>query len=244
VIGTLAEPLPSSAAMLLEAGASVDVDLASTDFALANVGAEGLASGANRALVGGEVLQFAEAATIGGGRWRLTGLLRGRGGTEAAARAGHAAGARFVLLDARPVSVDPTRLGPATGLAAIGLADPVPVVSAIANAGATLRPLTPVHPRMELLESGVALRWTRRSRGAWHWPDGVELPLNEQAEAYLVGLGPVETPLASWQASEPELAFSAPEWAALAATHAGQPLWVRQAGSHALSDPLLLTLLP
>jgi hypothetical protein len=244
VIGTLAEPLPSSAAMLLEAGASVDVDLASTDFALANVGAEGLASGANRALVGGEVLQFAEATAIGGGRWRLTGLLRGRGGTEAAAHEGHAAGARFVLLDARPVSVDPTRLGPATGLAAIGLADPAPVVSAIANVGATLRPLTPVHPRMELLESGVALRWTRRSRGAWHWPDGVELPLNEQAEAYLVGLGPVETPLASWQASEPGLTFPAPEWAALAAAHAGQPLWVRQAGSHALSDPLLLTLLP
>src|SRR5690606_39373197 len=180
----------------------------------------------------------------GGGRWRLTGLLRGRGGTEAAARAGHAAGARLVLLDARPVRIDPARLGAATGLAAIGLADPAPVVSAIGNAGITLRPLTPVHPWMELVDGGAALHWTRRSRGAWHWPDSVEPPLNEEAEAYLVGVGPTGQPLASWPASEPRLAFPAAEWAALTTSYAGQPLWVRQVGRHALSDPLLLHTLP
>ncbi len=243
VIGTLIEPLPPSAAMLLEASASIEVELASADFALTSADPQELAAGANRILVGSEVLQFAQAAPIDGARWRLTGLLRGRGGTEAAAHAGHAAETRLVLLDSRPVRIDPTRLGSATGIAAIGLADPAPAISTIASAGATLCPLTPVHSRMEPLEGGMAMRWTRRSRGAWRWPDGVEPPLNEQAEAYLVGVGPAETPLASWQASEPSIAFSAPEWAALAA-HAGQPLWVRQVGSHALSAPLLLTVLP
>ena len=29
------------------------------------------------------------------------------------------------------------------------------------------------------------LEWTRRARGAWGWPDSIETPLNEQAEAYL-----------------------------------------------------------
>src|SRR5690606_34952516 len=219
VIGVLAEPLPPSAGMVLETGASAEVELASEDFALASAGPEELAAGANRLLAGSEVPQFAQAVPMGGGRWRLTGLLRGRGGTEAPARAGHAAGTRVALLDSLPVPIDPTQLGSASGIAAIGLADPVPALSAIADAGVTLRPLTPVHPRMEPLEGGMALRWTRRSRGGWHWPDSVELPLNEQAEAYLVGLGPVTAPLASWRTDASDIAFPASEWAALAATH-------------------------
>jgi hypothetical protein len=218
--------------------------MASADFALTSAGPEELAAGANRMLAGSELLQFAQATPIGGQRWRLTGLLRGRGGTEAAAHAGHAAGTRLVLLDSRPVRIDPMELGSSSGIAAIGLADPAPVIAAIADAGVTLRPLTPVHARMEPLEGGMILRWTRRSRGAWHWPDGVELPLNEQAEAYLVGLGPVTAPLASWETGNADITFPAPEWTALTAAHAGQPLWVRQVGSHALSAPLLLTLLP
>jgi hypothetical protein len=218
--------------------------MASADFALTSAGPEELAAGANRMLAGSELLQFAQATPIGGQRWRLTGLLRGRGGTEAAAHAGHAAGTRLVLLDSRPVRIDPMELGSSSGIAAIGLADAAPVISAIADAGITLRPLTPVHARMEPLEGGMILRWTRRSRGAWHWPDGVELPLNEQAEAYLVGLGPITAPLASWETSNADITFPAPEWTALTAAHAGQPLWVRQVGSHALSAPLLLTVLP
>ena len=67
---------------------------------------------------------------------------------------------------------------------------------------------------------------------------------NEQAEAYLVGIGPADAPLLSWQVSEPALALTAAEWTGLLAAHTGQPLWVRQVGSHALSDPLLLTTLP
>ena len=46
------------------------------------------------------MIQFARASAIGGGQWRLEGLLRGRGGTERAALTGHAAGTSFVLLPA------------------------------------------------------------------------------------------------------------------------------------------------
>jgi hypothetical protein len=196
-------------------------------------------------LLGGEVLQFAEAVSLGGAQWRLRGLLRGRGGTEAAAQAGHSIGTPFVLLDDGPVVLDTAKLPSATNaIAAIGLVDPEPVSAMIANPGLTLRPLTPVHPRVE--ETGddtLLLRWTRRARGAWLWPDGVETPLNEQAEVWLVGLGDVATPAARWEVTQPLLEISASARATLAAAYPGAPLWVRQVGSYAQSAPLLLTVI-
>src|SRR5690606_24828057 len=70
-----------------------------------------------------------------------------------------------------------------------------------------------------------------------------ETPLNEQAEAYVVGLGDIETPAVRWEMSEPRLVLAASLLAQLEAAQAGQPLWVRQAGSFAQSDPLLLMML-
>jgi hypothetical protein len=210
------------------------------------VAAEALATGANRALLGTEVIQFAEALWLGGALWRLRGLLRGRGGTEAAAQAGHAAGTPFVLLDGRPLAIDPAKLDPtgAMSLAAIGLADDEPVIAPIANPGLTLRPLTPVHPRVRpSAGGGLILRWTRRARGAWTWPDGIETPLSEQAEAYTVGLGDTAQPALRWELSQPRLELSAATVAHLSSEHPGQPLWVRQVGSFAVSPALLLTIL-
>jgi hypothetical protein len=86
--------------------------------------------------------------------------------------------------------------------------------------------------------------WTRRARGAWGWPDEVELPLGEHSEAYRVGLGPVEAPLLFWDVATPSLALDAPSVAAFESEYSGEDLWVRQIGSHAQSDPLLLTTLP
>lgn len=241
VIGQTTAPLASSPAMRLEQSASVEVELVSVDFALADTTPEALANGANRALVGGEVLQFTQAEPLGAAQWRLSGLLRGRGGTEAAALAGQPAGAPFVLLDDRPIAIDPALLGSATALAAIGLADSEPVSAPILNPGLSLRPLVPVHPRSRSDGAGgLVLEWTRRARGAWTWPDGIETPLNEQAEAYVAGLGGTAQPVLRWQLDEARLTLSAALLAQLAAEHAGKPLWVRQAGSFAQSDPLLL----
>lgn len=242
-IGQLDAPLPVSPAVLFEREAVLDVELVSPDFLLADASLETLAAGANRALVGGEVLQFAEAAPLGGKQWRLRGLLRGRGGTEAAAQAGHLAGTPFVLLDDGPVALDPARLSLAVhAIAAIGLADAEPVRTPIANPGLALRPLAPVHPHVRETDGGgLTMRWTRRARGAWLWLDGVETPLNEQTEAYVVGLGSSENPAVRWEVTSPTLVIPAGARAELAAAHAGEPLWVRQIGSFAQSDALLLT---
>lgn len=241
-LGRIVTTLPPSPALRIDREANVDVDLISPDFLLESATVEMLASGANRALVGSEVLQFAEATPIGEARWRLRGLLRGRGGTEAAALAGQPADAPFVLLDDQLVSIDPARLDTATAVAAIGLVDSAPVVAPVVNSSLSLRPLVPVHPRCRRSEGGgLLLEWTRRARGAWTWPDGVATPLNEQSEAYLVGLGDTASPDLVWQPLEPRLALASAQLAQLETQHSGKPLWVRQVGSFAVSDPLLLT---
>lgn len=240
-IGRTVAPVPPSGAMLFDRS-SIDVELLDTDFLLPGTSVEALARGANHALLGSEVLQFVEAVPLGGPLCRLRGLLRGRGGTEAAARAGHATGTAFVLLDDAPVALDPSLLPvSANTIAAIGLADVEAVRAPIVNPGLTLRPLTPVHARVrETAEGGLLLQWTRRARGAWSWSDTVEAPLNEQAEHYLVGLGDTANPVVRWDLAQPMLALPASTRAQLLTAYPGQPLWVRQIGSFAASDPLLL----
>jgi len=246
VIGQLAGPLAPSATVLLERQVWVEVDLLSADFQLTGASVEALAQGANRALVGDEVIQFASASRVDGPRWRLGGLLRGRGGTEPAALGGWYAGTPFVLLDGTAVALDPAILGRGTGatIAAIGLADSDAVVAPLLGAGATTRPLTPVHPTFASTPGGsVTLGWTRRARGAWGWLDGIDVPLNEQAESYLVGVGSGDAPSTMWEVGEPRLELSAESWAALVAQFPGEPLWVRQIGTYAASLSLLLTTL-
>jgi hypothetical protein len=95
-IGETVTGLPPSAGLLFDRRAEMEVDLASADFVLDPATLAEIAGGANRALVGGEVLQFAGAERVAGVRWRLSGLLRGRGGTEPLALQGHAPGSGFV----------------------------------------------------------------------------------------------------------------------------------------------------
>jgi hypothetical protein len=245
VIGNTRTALPPSAAVLFDRNASLEVELVSPDFVLNSVEVGDLAGGANRALVGGEVLQFLEAERLDGPRWRLKGLLRGRGGSEPAAMRGAAAETPFVLLDDAPIALDASQLPPADmTIAAIGLADAEPVYAALANAGLTRRPLTPVHGSVAMQPDGsIALGWCRRSRGSWLWLDGIETPLNEEVEAYLVGIGAVDAPDLRWEASVPQLTIDAASWTAVRSTYSGKPLWVRQVGTAALSPPLLLATL-
>jgi hypothetical protein len=247
IIGSLLTALTPSPAVLFDRNAYLDIRLIPADLALTGATIAGLANGANRALIGNEVIQFANAEALGGGTWRLSGLLRGRGGSEAAAQAGHVAGTPFVLLDGRPVAFGAGRVGnvASANIGALGLGDTETVFAEVANAGATLRPLTPVHPRVSRLADGsMELSWIRRARGAWNWLDEVETPLNEQAEVYVVGIGEVEDPFLWWEVSEPVLSLSAATVASLETDHPGAALWVRQVGSFAMSPPLLLTTLP
>ena len=241
VTGVLAATLLPRSPHLVDRHSALHVTLASEDFVLDSATMADLAQGANRALVGEEVVQFADAEHLGGADWLLTGLLRGRGGTEHHALAGTDAGAAFTLLDNRTTEVDEVTLGSGENLAAIGLADDEPVVAPIAGAGSSLRPLAPVHGRFSQDSNGsVTLCWTRRARGAWQWSGTVEIPLNEQAENYEVGLGDPARPDMTWSVSEPRLQLTATQFAQLQADHSGADIWVRQVGTFSRSIALHL----
>lgn len=243
VTAWLAAPLAGSPALLFEPGARIELVCDDPEADLVTIDGAALASGGNRLLVGEEIVQFMQAVPLGAGRWRLEGLLRGRGATEAEARAGHAAGTRAVLLDQRLLLLDGEVFDPATErLAAIGLADAEPVFAAVSAPGRSRRPLAPVHPKAIALPSGtIALAWTRRARGAWAWRDGIDTPLVEERERYEIGAGPVAAPALLWASETPSLTLTA---ASLVSLAPGTPLWVRQLGTHARSAELLLHILP
>jgi hypothetical protein len=243
-IGTATTVLPPASPLLFDRHGSVSVRLAGDDLALQDATMRQLAMGANRALLGEEIIQFALAEPLGGGQWRLSGLWRGRGGTEDAV-ATHASGEAFVLLDGGGTVLDAEAVGevPATTIAAIGLADSAPVSAPIALRGIGKRPLAPVHGRCTVLSNGDRrLTWTRRARGAWVWADNADAPLNEQAEVYEIGFGPVASPLARWESTAPDLLVSAAQWAGLAPLAPSGPFTVRQRGDGAASQPLVIHL--
>lgn len=231
--GTLLDPLPPSSAARLEPRASLRVQFEDIHTALEPRTIDELASGANKLLVGDEVVQFAGASAEGGGVWRLTGFLRGRGGTEDAAHTGHAEGSSVTVLDDRLFAIPGS--SSATSFAAIGASDDEPASAVLESPGRTRRPLTPAHPRRVVdANGGLTLSWVRRARGGWAWLDEVDQPLVEQVERYEVGIGPLSSPLAIWVTEVSELALDASEAAALPAGR----LWVRQCGDFAKSLPL------
>jgi hypothetical protein len=246
IMGALAEPLGPSPATMFEPDASITLDLVADDLTFIDTDIEGLATGANRLIVGGEAVQFACAVPLGNRRWQLRGLLRGRGGTEPEAATGHAIQTTVVLLDESLVPLDPADVPPiaSTRIAAIGTGDADAVIAPLANAGLSRRPLTPVHPRRQIDQAGaLELCWTRRARGHWRWDDGVDVPLVEEREAYLVGYGPTAAPFTAWSVTEARLRLSQDERVALLATYGPAAIWVKQVGTFDQSQALLLAVI-
>lgn len=233
-LGRVADPLQAASPHLFDRRSQVTVTLTDPGQILAGASVAQLAGGANRAIVGDEMIQFASASSLGGGQWRLEGLLRGRAGTEAAI-AGHEPDEAFVLLDDTIVPLDASSIGDgaASEIVALGLGDETPVRSPIANRGIFRRPLFPVHPKITTQPGDlIDLEWTRRSRGAWEWRDGVDVPLNEQSEAYEIRYGDSLV----WNTAVNALAISQ---SPLVAAGAGLPLTVRQLGTFAKSAATL-----
>lgn len=244
IAGIANTALLGASPLLVDAASVVEIELASPDFSLDNATWAQLVQGANMAVLGGELIQFARADFIGGSSWSLSGLLRGRGGTEHAT-AGHIAGEGFALINDDLVAMDVTSVGDAktTSIVAIGLGDATPATSRIGNVGLTLRPLAPVHGRASQESDGAwTLEWIRRSRGAWTWLDEVDVPLNENAELWEVTFGAGDTPIRYWQLTSPRLTISATNAVELAALGSGLTFTVRQVGRQARSLPLVIAM--
>ncbi|WP_336487290.1 baseplate multidomain protein megatron [Methylobacterium nigriterrae] len=141
-----------------------------------------------------EILSAAGAEMAGAGTWRLTRLLRGLAGSEAAAGRAAPAGSLIVRLDDRAVVPLVERLDEVgrafryrIGPAGRDPADPL-FTEISASAGlVALTPLSPVHLRARRGPQGIRLSWTRRARRAGDAWEPVDVPLDEP-EAYAVDL--------------------------------------------------------
>ncbi len=189
VLGTIAVVASSAPATLVDLRGAFEVVLAHAGMELGDADAAALDRGVNLALLGDELVQFGRAEPLDGARWRLSGLLRGRRGTEAATGA-QMVGDRFVLLEveaARAFDLPVSVLGREVRVIASGVGDDAPVETRCVMRGASVVPPSPVHLRFATETDGSAtVRWTRRSRSGWRWIDGVDAPLVEEVEAYRV----------------------------------------------------------
>ncbi|OYX23976.1 MAG: hypothetical protein B7Z10_10100 [Rhodobacterales bacterium 32-66-7] len=197
-IGTLVSDLYPGPTSRFDLGNALVVDLASGT--LESVTDVTLFGGANALAMESapgkwEIVQAGVAELIAPGRYRLTRLLRGQRGTEAAMGNPTPAGARLVVLDSAlaPLPIAEADLGLPwnwrIGPAARAVIDASYIALAFTPAGRGLVPFAPVHVaqpwRAARSPGDLTIRWSRRSRAlvadAW---EQVEVPLAEDQESY------------------------------------------------------------
>ncbi|MDB5540128.1 MAG: hypothetical protein JWQ89_1855 [Devosia sp.] len=184
---------------------------------LAPVDFEVALAGANRIAVETdagewEVLGFGSAELVAAGRYRLTDLLRGLGGSDVAMGPA-TVGNRVVVLDGNVavLPVEPDWLGGELALRAFaGRHDATGTAfSAVLGLGSVLA-LPPVHLRAVRGAGGdIALSWVRRSRadaGAWA---AMEVPLEHVPEGYRVTIFDGATAVRSFEVSAPAATYAA-----------------------------------
>lgn len=190
VIGRIDVPPTAAPATIIDRKSAMEVTLVNAAD-LFDADEAAMDAGGNLAMVGDELVQFARAERLGGNRWRLSGLWRGRRGTEWATGT-QQSGQRFVLIEMQnliPVEVGALALGQRVRASAQGVGDAMPVETISPPVGWSVTPPAPVHLSIERDGGGGrVLRWTRRSRAGWWWRDLVDVPLGEESEHYRVRL--------------------------------------------------------
>jgi hypothetical protein len=239
LLGNAVSALAVSEADLIDERDSVEVQMVDADQWLTSCDDDALAAGANLAVLGSELIQFGVAVTLGDGRFRLSRLLRGRGGTEWAC-SDHAAGEIFCLLSAgtvQPMTLPIWSVGATIAASAASGSD-----VSIAFGGESLRPPAPVDLGAEIdAVGGLHVSWTRRSRLGFAWVDGIDAPLGETSEQYRVVLTGAGSEL-DYSVGQPSLTVSATDLATLGAGEIA--IDVRQIGDFASSRPSQLNINP
>jgi hypothetical protein len=194
IIGTCASVLGDyTGGNIVDEANYVDVDLAYGE--PASTTNDGLLEGDNFALVGDELIQFRTVTDQGGTRRRLSGLLRGRRGTQEY-NSTHDEHERFLLLDESamikiPMSVTDIGTTALYKAQAIGSRTPLADIEAqsLTFEGNSLKPLPPANVVGTWLTNGdVLIRWNRSSRLYPYMLNGSANPLDETAEQYEVDI--------------------------------------------------------
>jgi hypothetical protein len=177
IIGDALDALLPGPADRWDERSMVDVILHDPEGWLEPMPRQSVLAGANLALLGNELIHFAHAHPLGAGQFRLSGLLRGRYGTEPA-MTGHVPGERFILLEPDALARIPMPqhlLGGQALIKAVGPLEDPALVAAVSShwAARVLRPWAPCRLTARRLPDGsVDLAWTERGREHLAWPDG------------------------------------------------------------------------
>jgi hypothetical protein len=173
---------------------AVTVRLFDIESALASAAELSVLNGANFALLGNEVIAFANATNNGDGTWTLDTLIRGLRGSNPYTGM-HKQGDRFILLAAlgfEEVIDGDFRLARYYKTQSIGDGAIPSTVAVFTDTGVRLMPLTAADPKIQADGSGnLVITWQRRTRigGEDDWGDGVTtVPLGEDSESYEVDI--------------------------------------------------------
>jgi hypothetical protein len=168
----------------------------------------------NVALLGDEIIQWRNATVLAGGLYELSGLLRGRRGTEWAMPS-HTVGERFLLLANDGVYRAPlpmteiSRTSYYKGIPDGGNWDDAPSIPFVFKAN-SLRCLSPVQVAGVRDGSGnLTMTWKRRTRWYGEWQDETDVPLFEASEKYEVDILSGTTVKRTISATTPGAVYSA-----------------------------------
>ena len=169
----------------------------------------------NVAAVGKEIIQYRYAELIGENIYRLSGLLRGRFGTEMYTGT-HESGETFVVIDINTINALPVakddwykdialKIGPR----------PLSILNAkykntTLNAqGIMYKPWAGCHLKADRKDGTWTVSWIRRTRKDGAWKDYADVPLNESSETYQVDiLDTAGTVINTFATSTPKFTYS------------------------------------
>jgi hypothetical protein len=213
VVGVVEVPPVAAPATLVDRRSAAVVTLP-PHMELGDADAAAINAGANLALIGEELVQFGRATPLGGRRWRLEELRRGRFTTEGAVPV--LAGARFALLEpdaARTIELPLAAIGRELRVLASGVGDiGGPVETRMVVSGRSVLPIAPVHLRAAIAADGSAsVTWVRRTRAGWSWVDGIDAALGEEREAWDVRITRADGGVRAVAADRPGIAIEAAE---------------------------------
>lgn len=166
----------------------IDVEIL-IDGQLTSTTLDNLLDSYNSCVIGDEIVQFLTAELIDTRQYRLSGLLRGRMGTEWATST-HTTGERFVMINPganfERIIDGSSLINASRYYKAVSVGqDITDVVSeSFTNTARCLKCFAPSHFEGELDGNDWVFTWIRRTRFNGAWLDYVDVPLNEEREEY------------------------------------------------------------
>jgi hypothetical protein len=170
-------------------------------------------NGANMAILGDELIQWKTATFISTGKYQLSGLLRGRKGSEWATGS-HAIGDYFIPISTDNVNfvefpVDDLNV-PYWYRAQSSGTPEVSEKQVFTNTIRNMKPLSPQHVAATRDGSGnITITWIRRTRIGGEWTDGGDAPLGETTEAYEVDVYDGSTVVRTLEVTEESATYTA-----------------------------------